>query len=139
MTGAIDKYLTSTGQVLPQNHPAYVRLILESLALKYKYVLEMFKEFSPFEINKLHIIGGGSKNSLLNQFTANATGIEVIAGPSEATAIGNIMVQARAAGMVETLQQMRDMIAKAVETTLFVPGDTQDWEEAYNRFVRIIK
>jgi rhamnulokinase len=58
-----------------------VRLILESLALKYKYVLEMFKELSPFYINKLHIIGGGSKNSLLNQFTANATGIEVIAGP----------------------------------------------------------
>ena len=83
---------------MPQTHAELIRCIFESLALKYKDILEKFRVLAPFPIEKLHIIGGGSKNRLLDQFTANAIGIPVVAGPSEATAIGNIMLQARAAG-----------------------------------------
>ena len=95
---------------MPQTHAELIRCIFESLALKYKDILEKFRVLAPFPIEKLHIIGGGSKNRLLDQFTANAIGIPVVAGPSEATAIGNIMLQARAAGCVNSLQEMRDML-----------------------------
>lgn len=88
---------------MPQTHAELIRCIFESLALKYKDILEKFRVLAPFPIEKLHIIGGGSKNRLLDQFTANAIGIPVVAGPSEATAIGNIMLQARAAGCVGSL------------------------------------
>lgn len=138
MINAIDYYCVRTGQTPPKEHSEYVRCIFESLALKYKYVLQMFNDLAPFEIEKLHIIGGGSKNNLLNQFTANSVGIPVVAGPSEATAIGNIMVQARAAGMVDTMQQMRNMIAEAVETITFMPQSQSSWMTAYDKFVKII-
>lgn len=134
MTGAIDAYCERTGQAKPANPGAYIRAIFESLALKYRYVLEMFKDLAPFPIERLYVIGGGSKNWLLNQFTANSIGIPVVAGPSEATAIGNIMLQARTAGMVENLQQMRRVIAAAVETETFHPENTPQWEEAYQSF-----
>lgn len=138
MLAAIDAYLTLTGQERPATHGEYIRIIFESLALKYRMVLDMFRTLAPFEIKKLHIIGGGSKNALLNRFTANSVGIPVVAGPSEATAIGNIMIQARTAGMVDTLQQMRDMIANGIETSFYEPHYTDIWDEAYGNFTEII-
>ena len=98
-----------------------VSCIYHSLADRYKEVLEMLKGFAPFRIEKLHIIGGGSANDLLNQWTADAVGIPVIAGPTEATAIGNIMMQARAAGAVKDRWEMRRMIADVVEVKHFIP------------------
>ena len=124
---------------MPQTHAELIRCIFESLALKYKDILEKFRVLAPFPIEKLHIIGGGSKNRLLDQFTANAIGIPVVAGPSEGTAIGNIMLQARAAGCVGSLQQMRDMIAKVVETETFTPQDTAAWNEAYYKIKHLLK
>ena len=96
--------------------------IYRSLADRYAEVLGMLRGFAPFEINKLHIIGGGSANNLLNQWTADATGIPVVAGPVEATAIGNVMVQAKAAGLVADRWEMRRMIASAFEVKTFNPS-----------------
>lgn len=137
MTVAISNYCVKTGQPVPQGYSEYARCIFESLAMRYRQVFEMFGEMAPFKIERLHVIGGGSKNELLNQFTANALGIEVVAGPSEATAIGNIMMQAMCAGVVSDLQQMRDMIAESVETKLFLPEDTSQWERAYSEYLRL--
>ena len=94
---------------------------------------------APFSIEKLHVIGGGSKNPLLNQWTANAIGIPVIAGPSEATAIGNIMIQAKAAGCVDSLQEMREIIRNSVQLDEFSPQHPDQWTIAYDKFLNIAK
>jgi rhamnulokinase len=139
MTQAIVSYCSSTGQYAPASHAEIVRCIFESLALKYSYILGLLKKFAPFPIEKLQVIGGGSKNALLNQFTANAIGLPVIAGPSEATAIGNIMIQAKAAGVVDSLQDMRDMILNSVSIKVYLPQNTEDWADAYQKFLQKMK
>lgn len=139
MTKAIKDYCLATGQQAPECHAGFVRCIFESLALKYKYVLGILHKLAPFQIEKLHVIGGGSKNPLLNQFTANAIGIPVVAGPSEATAIGNIMIQAKAAGCVASLQEMRNIIRESVLLDEFVPEETEHWTKAYQQFLKITK
>jgi len=138
MTQAIIDYCVSTGQSTPESHAEIVRIIFESLALKYKYVLGLLNDFAPFNIEKLNVIGGGSKNPLLNQFTANAIGLTVVAGPSEATAIGNIMIQAKAAGVVNSMQEMRKIIKESVPTEEFIPENIEAWNKAYKRFLKII-
>ena len=97
------------------------------------------QEMAPFGIEKLHVIGGGSKNNVLNQFTANALGIPVVAGPSEATAIGNIMLQAKAVGMVNDIQGMRQLIASSIETVEFIPQDAEVWDNAFCKFMEVTK
>jgi len=139
MTKAIVDYCTATGQTVPSTHAEYVRCIFESLSLKYKYVLGKIKNLAPFAIEKLHVIGGGSKNPLLNQWTANAIGIPVLAGPSEATAIGNIMIQAKAAGCVANLAEMRKVISNSVSMDAFQPLDAAAWEKAYQKFLSIVE
>jgi len=99
--------------------------------------LGKLNSLAPFTIEKLHVIGGGSKNPLLNQWTANAIGIPVIAGPSEATAIGNIMIQAKAAGCVDSLQEMRRIIRESVLLDVFLPENNEIWEKAYLAFLNI--
>ena len=99
-----------------------VSCIYHSLADRYKEVLEMLQGFAPFKIEKLHIIGGGSANELLNQWTADAIGMPVVAGPTEATAIGNIMIQAKAADLVADRWEMRRMIAEAFEVKTYNPS-----------------
>ena len=99
-----------------------VSCIYHSLADRYKEVLDMLQGFAPFKIEKLHIIGGGSANDLLNQWTADAIGIPVVAGPTEATAIGNIMMQAKAAGWVKDRWEMRGTIAKTFTLKTFNPS-----------------
>ena len=100
-----------------------VSCIYHSLADRYREVLEMLKRFAPFPIEKLHIIGSGSANDLLNQWTADAIGLPVVAGPAEATAIGNVMVQAKAAGLVADRWQMRRLIAEAFAVKTFYPNE----------------
>lgn len=90
---------------------------------------------APFPIEKLHIIGGGSRNNLLNQFTCNAVGVPVIAGPSEGTAIGNIMLQAKANGVVNDIAAMRQLISTSIETVSFEPQQAEEWEEAYKKYL----
>lgn len=137
MPTAIATYCQNTNQIAPSTHAEFVRCIFESLSLKYNYVLGKLKNLAPFPIEKLHVIGGGSKNPLLNQWTANAAGITVIAGPSEATAIGNIMIQAKSAGCVNSLQEMRKIICNSIQLDEFTPENQMAWHEAYQKFLII--
>ena len=137
MLKAIEAFCLRTGQSAPQNDAQIIRTIFESLALRYREVLDILEEMSPFAIEVLHIIGGGSKNRLLNQFTANAIGKRVVAGPSEATAIGNVMMQARGAGVVGSLAEAREIIRTSIETEEFLPEEQEAWEAAYKRFQTI--
>lgn len=136
MTKAIAAYCKKTGQAEPDSHAAFIRCIFDSLAMKYKYVFNCLKQIAPFEIDKLHVIGGGSQNKLLNQFTANAIGAAVIAGPSEATAIGNAMIQAKGLGIVGSLWEMREIVRQSCSPEIFQPKDTADWEKAYEYFYK---
>lgn len=137
MSAAISQFCQDTGQPAPQTHAQYIRCIFESLALCYRDTLETMRILSPHEIKRLHIIGGGSKNALLNQLTANALGIPTVAGPAEATAIGNCMIQARAAGLVGDRWEMRRMIARMEPPVTFEPQDCKLWQQAYERYKSI--
>ncbi len=139
MLQAIADFCISTNQSVPANDAAIVRTIFESLSLKYNFVLGKLKDLAPFEIEKLHVIGGGAKNPLLNQWTANAIGLPVVAGPSEATAFGNIMVQAKAAGCVDSLDEMRRIIRESLSLDQFVPQDSEAWAKGYQKFLEITK
>jgi rhamnulokinase len=121
MTEAIAAYCRQSNQPVPATHAEFVRCIFTSLSNCYREVLAILKEIAPFPIEKLHVIGGGSRNNLLNRFTANAIGLPVIAGPAEATAIGNIMIQAKAAGLVRDRWAMRRLIAEAFPPEVFYP------------------
>ena len=121
MVDAIDSYLRATGQPVPETDAQYISCIYHSLANRYKEVVDMLQNFAPFPIEKLHVIGGGSANDTMSQWTADALGIPVVAGPTEATAIGNLMIQARAAGLVKDRWDMRRMIAKVFSVKTFYP------------------
>ena len=137
MQTAIQDYCRQTGQTVPETYAEIIRCIFDSLALRYKEVFMWLKEFADFDINTLHIIGGGSKNDYLNQFTANATGVRVLAGPQEGTALGNIMVQAKAVGMVQDIWEMRGIIANSLCLKEYLPEDTALWDKAFERYIDI--
>lgn len=134
MPTAIAAYCEASGQPVPSTDAEFIRCIFESLALRYNEVIGMLKSIAPFPIEKLHVIGGGSRNNLLNRFTANAIGLPVVAGPSEATAIGNGMVQARSAGIVSSRREMRQLVAASIDTETFLPEDPAAWQQAYDRY-----
>lgn len=134
MQGAIKEYCRATGQHVPEGYAEICRCIFESLALRYRQVAGYLKEMAAFPINTLHIIGGGSLNEYLNQFTANATGLTVLAGPQECTALGNIMLQAKAAGIVGDIFDMRRIIAGSVAMKRYEPADKEMWDKAYEKF-----
>ncbi len=138
MPKAICDYCAQTGQECPQTHGEFIRTIFESLALKYREVLDMFRGLSDSPIEKLHIIGGGSRNKLMNQFTSNAVCLPVAAGPSEASSIGNIMLQAKAAGMIASLQEMRNIISANVQPENFMPAEQETWDNAYKKYLSVI-
>ena len=121
MEAEIKNALADKGYATPTNDAEMLSCIYHSLAERYKEVLDMLQEVAPFKIEKLHVIGGGSANDLLNQWTADAIGMPVVAGPTEATAIGNLMVQAKAAGLVKDRWEMRKMIGEAFEVAESFP------------------
>ncbi len=123
MVEAIDAYLKDTGQPLPKNDAQYISCIYHSLVARYKEVVEMLQGFAPFPIEKLHVIGGGSANDTMSQWTADAIGRPVVAGPMEATAIGNVMLQARTAGLVKDRRDMRALIARTFSVKTFNPNN----------------
>lgn len=139
MSEAIANYCKETGQTVPATDAEFIRCIFESLALRYNEVIQMLTKMAPFPIERLHVIGGGSKNRMLNQFTANAIGMPVIAGPSEATAIGNSMIQARSAGIVSSHWEMRELIAASIQTETFEPQDEATWKKVYEQYLQIVK
>ena len=137
MIGAIQQYCRDTKQPVPETPAEVCRCIFDSLALRYRQVYEWLQEFAPFKLDVLHIIGGGSLNKYLNQFTANSTGASVLAGPQECTAIGNIMLQAQAAGIVSDIWDMRRIIAQSTEMVKYQPEDKEIWDAAYKKFLTI--
>ena len=140
MIEAIQQYCRETGQTVPETPAEICRCIFDSLALRYRQVFLWLKEFATFDLNVLHIIGGGSLNKFLNQFTADALGVEVLAGPQECTAIGNIMLQAKASGDVADIWAMRAIIANSVEMVPYHPtGDKAAWDQAYEKYINILK
>lgn len=139
MVEAIKDYCRQTGQHVPEGYAEICRCIFESLALRYRQVFNYLREMASFPIEVLHIIGGGSLNAYLNQFTANSLGIEVLAGPQEGTAIGNIMLQAKASGDVGDIWDMRRIIAASIELKRFEPTDKDQWDNAYGRFLKIVE
>ncbi len=138
MEEAIKEYCKKTSQHVPSGYAEVCRCIFDSLALRYRQVFSYLSEMAAFKIKKLHIIGGGSLNAHLNQFTANSTGITVMAGPQECTALGNVMIQAKAAGLVSDLFDMRGMIAKSIELKKFEPQDKEIWDKAYEKYLKTI-
>lgn len=138
MTTAISDYCRRTRQPVPEGHAAFCRCIFDSLALRYRQVFTWLKAFAPFDIDVLHIIGGGSLNEFLDQFTANSCGVTVLAGPQEGTAIGNVMLQAKAAGDVSDVWEMRRIIARSIELRRFEPQNHDEWEAAYKKYLEIV-
>lgn len=139
MTHSIKEYCRQTGQYVPESMGEIARCIYESLAFRYKQVLTNLQKLADFPIETLHIIGGGAQNKMLNGFTANAIGKTVYAGPSEATAIGNLLMQAKAAGLVSDKKEMRQIIRNSVELEVFSPEYSQVWDSNYQKYLAIFK
>lgn len=106
------------------------RCIFESLALKYRQTVERLEQVSGLKVGTVHVVGGGSNNRLLCQMTANACGRPVVAGPVEATAIGNLLVQAMALGLISTIEQARDVVRRSAALHTYVPKSTREWDNA---------
>jgi rhamnulokinase len=136
MVSAISAYASRTGQPVPAGPPGYTRAILESLALKYRIVLDWLEEVSGRSFTTIRLVGGGSRNALLNQFTANATGRPVLAGPVEATALGNIAVQMVSTGAVGTLGEARSIIDRSFPPERYEPEPSAAWDDALGRLRR---
>jgi rhamnulokinase len=139
MIEAIQNYCKVTGQYVPETYGEITRCIFDSLALRYRQVMNILREMAGFPIERLHIIGGGSRNQQLSQFTSNAVNLPVTTGPVEGTAIGNIMLQAKAAGLVETIGEMRQLIAKSIETQEYLPQDAELWDKGYEKYLSIYR
>ena len=134
MPSAIDEFCKRTHQPSPRDPGAYVRTILESLAFKYRVVLRNLEQVSGQPMSQIRVIGGGSKNRLLNQFTAEATGRRVLAGPAEATALGNVAVQILATGGATSLQEVRAIVDRSFPSEVYEPRETDKWERHAERF-----
>lgn len=137
MTEAVCSYCTATGQDVPQSPAEYVRCIFRSLALRYRQVLGVLNDMMPGNIDRLHVIGGGSLNAHLMQYTANATGIPVIAGPAECTALGNVLLQLKAAGIADGTDRIREIARASVNVREYLPQDMEEWDRAYSVFLEI--
>jgi rhamnulokinase len=137
MRAAIEEYCQSTGQPVPVTAGDFCRCIFRSLALRYRQVLSGIEGMIDFAVRRLHVIGGGSQNQHLMQMTANAIGKTVVSGPVEGTALGNILLQLKAAGQVATLIDMRKVSAASVKLAYYEPQDVAQWDDLYARFVEI--
>lgn len=138
MPEAIAAFCARTGQSAPESPGAYARVIFESLALKYRVVKESLARVSGQPIHKVYVVGGGSQNHLLNQFAADAMNCTIIAGPVEATSIGNIIMQLYALGEIKSLSEGRAVVRRSFETRIFQPEDTRAWDDAFARFQKIL-
>ena len=134
MPTAIAAYCRRTRQPAPTTSADFARCIFESLALKYRVTLEQLEQLTGTPITTIRVIGGGARNHLLNQLTADATGCEVLAGPVEATALGNIAMQMVATGAVASLDDARDVIEQSFPAERFTPARQDQWAPAYRRF-----
>jgi rhamnulokinase len=137
MIQKICRYCEETGQHVPQTIGEIARAVYESLAMSYREAFKGLEMIKGARINVMHIVGGGSQNKLLNQMTANAIGRHLIAGPTEATAIGNLMVQIKASGEVKDWSEMRQVICDSFEVETYKPHDTDAWAEHFEGYTKI--
>ncbi|PMQ00858.1 MAG: rhamnulokinase [Dictyoglomus sp. NZ13-RE01] len=138
MVLAIQDYCRKTNQKVPETIGEIARCIIESLAFRYKEVFESMEKILKKKIRMLHIVGGGSQNSLLSQFTANVLGVPVVTGPIEATAMGNIIIQAISRGIVKDIEEGRRIIKNSFEPKIYYPENTETWEKEYKRYKEIL-
>lgn len=137
MPEKIRRFCAESGQPAPQTKGEIVRVALESLALKYRLTLEHVEELSGKRLDPIHIIGGGTKNRLLNQFSADCTGHAVVTGPVEATAIGNVLMQAIALGQIGSLDEARAVVRKSFDVEIFQPQNRAGWNEAFEKLLKL--
>jgi sugar (pentulose or hexulose) kinase len=134
MPKAIARFCRRTHQPVPKSSGGYVRAILESLAFKYRLVVANLEKLTGKRVERIRVIGGGSRNRLLNQLTADATGRTVLAGPAEAAALGNVAMQMLATGAVSSLEEVRSIIDRSYPAEVFEPLDTEKWDRQAERF-----
>jgi rhamnulokinase len=138
MPAALGEYCQRTGQPVPTEPGGVVRCALESLALRYRWVLERLEELLGRRIDVIHVVGGGCQNALLNQLTADACNRPVLAGPAEATAIGNVLVQMVGLGVIGSLAEGREVVRRSFEVTTFEPRQPDRWSGPYQRFLHLL-
>lgn len=139
MPERIAEYCKKTGQEVPQTQGQFVRCIMQSLALKYRYSIEHLEKVIGRPIETINMVGGGIKDKMLCQFTAEATGRKVITGPTEATGMGNLLIQAYALGEVKSLEEIRQVVRNSTPVTEYLPDNREQWDQAYERFLKIIE
>jgi rhamnulokinase len=137
MPERIASWCRSHGGSAPETPGEFARTIFESLALRYRQVLESLESVTGRRLKVIHIVGGGSRNRVLNQFVADATGRIVVAGPAEATAAGNVLVQAIGAGLLKDLAEARAVVRCSLPLSLYEPRPSEAWEQAYERFLKL--
>ena len=135
----VQEFCEKTGQYVPQTVGEIMRCIYESLAMKYKLTFEKLKECTERDYPVIHVIGGGTKDTLLCQLTANSCNRTVKAGPIEATVMGNVAVQLMSADAVASISEARKIVADSSELKTYIPADVDKWEEAYQSFLKIAK
>jgi len=138
MPQALADFCRKTNQPAPKDPGPVVRCTLESLALRYRWVLERLEELLGRKLETIHVVGGGCQNTLLCQFTADACNRRVLAGPVEATAIGNVLIQALGLGILSTLAEAREVVRNSFEVRTYVPKESSRWEEPYQRFLNFV-
>jgi rhamnulokinase len=138
MTVAIQSFCEATHQPSPNTVASFVQTIFESLAMKYRYVLESLSQVTGHTYRTIRVVGGGARNSILNQYLADATGCRVMAGPVEATALGNVVMQLVATGAVDSIAAGRELVARSFPAQIFEPRDPAAWDAAYPRFRQLV-
>jgi rhamnulokinase len=139
MPAALAEFCRRSGQPAPTEPGAVVRCCLESLALKYRWVLAKLEGLVGKRLDAIHVVGGGSQNALLCQWTADATGRPVVAGPVEATALSNVLVQMLGLGLIGSLADAREVVRRSVTVTEYQPRPGGRWDEEYRRFSNLLR
>jgi rhamnulokinase/L-fuculokinase len=135
----VREYCKKTGQYVPETVGEIMRCIYESLALKYRLTFDGIKDCTGKSYDRIHVMGGGTKDKLLLQMTAESCNVKVYGGPIEATALGNVAVQLISTGVIKDIKEARKIIAEGENLTCYTPTENEKWEEAYKRFKEIIK
>ena len=138
MPGVIRDYCEDTGQKKPDSIGEISRCVYESLSLKFRYYFKLLERFSGQKLELLHLVGGGTQNRLLCQWISNATGLQVVAGPTETTSVGNLLMQLKADGEIKNIEEGRKISLASSEVIEYEPCDTEIWNEEYQKYLKII-